>query len=73
MGYVFESETIHPRTWGFSTWSRKVSPLAPLEIKKHGIEQDKANLPQETYYKQQAQQVSSADTHASNRLEVPIE
>jgi hypothetical protein len=63
MGYVFESETIHPRTWGFSTWSRKVSPL---EIKKHGIEQDKANLPQETYYSQQAQQVSS-DTHASSQ------
>jgi hypothetical protein len=26
MGYVFESETMHPRTWGFSTWSRKMSP-----------------------------------------------
>ncbi len=47
MGYVFESETIHPRMWGVLTWLRKVSQS---EIKKHGTEKDKANLPPKMYH-----------------------
>jgi hypothetical protein len=46
VGYVFQNTKVKPMNWKISYWSKKV---ARSEILKHGTEQDKASLPEESY------------------------
>jgi len=46
VSYIFGNEGLHSDTWGISTWYKKVSRSSIL---KDGTEDDKSNLPEQSF------------------------